>query len=289
MNLYSLPNSVREQIKSAQGSDSEPYAIARSNACMDGTSGEAYLVSLKDKLFIFSRRMGQSDYEKLELSYADDIAGMSVRKEPYDVFLDITAHGKNRSVKFANYLADSLKPIIEQWQSIVSPASVDNTPIPPPLPPSDQPTRHRKAVSNRSASAPPPIPISRNSITPFEAMLAAMMYAATVDNEVHPTELRLITNISSAVTSSFDRAQQYYENNSVGELFSIIADYDYQQKICILSNIMELCMADGFLRSKEQDFIKNYCEFTGTPTDDTRRIYDVLLIKNQTSVLQGKK
>ena len=75
------------------------------------------------------------------------------------------------------------------------------------------------------------------------------------------------------------------ENRTFEDLLSELTYIDQPQKLCILANIMEICMKDGVLRTSEQNLIAQFATAMDLTDEVVQTIRDTLLIKNQTSVL----
>ena len=55
--------------------------------------------------------------------------------------------------------------------------------------------------------------------------------------------------------------------------------------MCYLANIIELAMIDGVFDSREQKMIRRFANAADLTESEVRTIRDVLLVKNQLSVL----
>ena len=61
-------------------------------------------------------------------------------------------------------------------------------------------------------------------------------------------------------------------------------NFDEQERLCVIANVIELGMADGTLRSIEKETVKWFCEGLNVNEDTVQAIYDVLVIKNRVAV-----
>ncbi len=256
MNIFSLPSKVRQALDPIlQGDD--PTAIVRANGSIDGSPGESYLVTVRNMLFVFSRTMGVYDYTSLALPF-NEIGKLAIKKDQYDLFLELSAQGNTYSLKFSSYQEKDLTVVVDAWGGTTKQA-------PPPLPP---------ATSAKAAT-----------LSPFEIAISALIFAAATDVDIDPSEEAYIKTLEADNTEAFRAALQYYETHTPEDVMALLSALDEQQKICVLANVMELCMADGVLDSSEQILISKYATSMGVSPQRSDTMRDVLLIKNQTSVL----
>eukprot|EP00828_Plagiopyla_frontata_P002273 TRINITY_DN10253_c0_g1_i2.p1 TRINITY_DN10253_c0_g1~~TRINITY_DN10253_c0_g1_i2.p1 ORF type:complete len:415 (+),score=65.78 TRINITY_DN10253_c0_g1_i2:163-1407(+) len=61
---------------------------------------------------------------------------------------------------------------------------------------------------------------------------------------------------------------------------------DSQQSLCFYANMLETAMTDGVLKSEEQQMLRDFGKHMNIDADAIAKVWDVLLIKNQLSVLE---
>ncbi len=270
MDIFFLPTKIRNKLE-AEAGNRKPLAVLRSNGNLAGQPGEGYLAAYDNKLWLFSRAMGDDDYQIVEADYKDGINSMELRNEKFNAFLDVAAGDKTFSVKLSSFEAKDAEPVVSAWEKASGGAAA--SPAPDPIPAAQPAT-------------PPPVPSTtpQAGLSPIVGMAAAMMFMAATDNEIVQSEddcIRYAVGNDKAVLKS---GLDYYHNHSFQELLNALK-LDRQQALCILANIMEVAMADGVLHSNQQQMIKDFADSKGIDAQEFEAVRDVLLIKNQISVL----
>lgn len=266
MNVVCLPEKVRKAVAEAAGEE-QPVCVVRASGSLGGSPGEAYVVGLADRLLLFSRGIGEFEYTQVCLGHAD-ITAVAIRKERHNSFLEISGPEQAYSVKFASYEERDVKPLVERWGDATGPPADD----------SEEPT---VAVQVADA-ATPSVPIS-----PWAALAASLMFMTTIDEDVGDVEEAYIKDLCSGVEGAFEEALGFYNDHTPEELFAAVSYLDRQQRLCILANMVELAMSDGVLHTSEQQLSSLFARTLGVADRELRAITDVLLLKNQTSVLLG--
>lgn len=259
MNIYSLPSKIRTAVESAVGEE-DPSCIIRASSSAGGSSGETYIISFKDRLQLFSKEMGSYDYDMLDLSYGADINELTLREEKYNLFLDLVTGSRNLSLKFGTYERENIQVICRLWAS--APDDVETAALP---------TATREPANEE----------------PVVYLAAALMFAAASDGEMADSERQYIHEIVSQSPNALEAGLTYYEAKTIDALLLDMAKLNDQQKLCILANVVELCMKDGSFRSKEQDLIAKMADAIDVARDTVENIRNVLLIKNDTSVFSS--
>jgi hypothetical protein len=265
-------NYLPEKIKKALGAEIRekiPVSILRTNGNLDGEPGEGYMLAYDDKVMLFSRSIGDDDYQEFDLSYRDGVSDIRIKKEKFNSFLEINSDKQNYSLKFSSFEEDQVKPLVELWNS-VSGTGAEATP--PPLP-----------VETEDTSETPPKPVA--TISPMSMLSAALMYLATSDESIDKAEDEYIKKVCSYSPDDLKAGFDYYRSHKFEDLQKEFQTLDRQQKLCILANLLELGMADGVLHRQEQEFIRQFCSFADLSEDEYETIREVLLLKNQISVM----
>ena len=110
---------------------------------------------------------------------------------------------------------------------------------------------------------------------------------ATVDGDISAEEDKYIKRFCGDDNTILNPAYEYYKDHDITDLLVILTDMDHQQKMCAFANIMDISMVDGILHKVEQEMMLKYAHAVGLSDDDIGRVREILLIKNQISVLCG--
>lgn len=273
MNFSFLPSKIKDNIE-ALVKDKIPVSLARSNASLDGSPGESYVVAYQDKIFFFSRKLGDHDYFQVSGEYGKDVADIKVRKEGNNTFLDTNINGKKYSLKFSSFEEKNLMPIVENCQgkapAIGAVSAVESN--------------DKTAVVSTPGTVAAPVEGKISSL--LEGLAAALMYLSAVDDSIAKEEdayIRIVCNNNQALLSA---ALQYFKTHELDELLVALSGINREQKLCFLANLMELGMVDGVLHRSELNLIKKFCSYMELSDDEYETIKQVLLIKNQLSVLE---
>lgn len=267
MNVFSLPAKIREQVEPIVASE-PAVSIARMRGSVGGSSGEGYVVALADRMYLYSRSLGEYEYTLREFYYRGDIQLLEIREERFSLMLELTSGtGEKLDMKFAKYQDENIVPIVQQWQAATGSAP---TAAPSPAP---------EAAPQEMAAG--------GAIDPYVGAVALLIFIGTVDSEIDPAEEEYILRFSGGDNAVFQAAHSYYENHEYEDLLAVIGGLDEQQAMCVLANAMDLAMVDGVLHKNEQDMISRFAKKMAIAENDVNRIRDTLLVKNQTSVLAG--
>ena len=257
MSLLSLPSKIAN-ILEEEDTGVNPLQVIRINGSLDGSSGDSYIVAYPDHTSVFSRSSGQFDYERVNLPN-HEIRQPSVVKERYDELLTFSWNGRDFSLKFPRYDRNKVDQLISNW-------------------------------SSDAATAPTPAPdVSHDddaeSITPSVAFLALLIHAATIDGELDDTEENYIEALCHHDQGALKSALAFYKSHSLEDLLHAISGFDQKQKLCTICNLIEVVMSDGVIHSSEQILVKQVASALSLPSKTVESIHDILLAKNQTSVL----
>jgi len=267
MNFSFLPAKIQQEIKSLV-TEQIPISLARSSTSMDGEPGESYVLGYKDKLLVFSRALGEQDYIHVSGNFGQDVGFVKLRKEGLHTFLDTEILGKKYSLKFSSFDEKNLHPIVEAGQAVLS----DSTP---------------SSVADDSEPSPKiNDDVNATGILPCDVGLAtALMFVASVDDMVSQEEDRYIVNLFENNQKILQPALAYYKQHTLDELLIALSDLTQEQKLCFVANMVELGMSDGVLHRSEMKIIRQFSEYMDISDDEYTTIKQVLLIKNQLSVL----
>jgi uncharacterized tellurite resistance protein B-like protein len=271
MNFSFLPSKIKEKIKSLV-SDKIPITLARSNVSIDGRPGESYVIAYEDRIFFFSRKLGDHDYIHIAGDFAKEVAGIEVRKEGNNTFLDTDINGKKYSLKFSSFEEKNITPIFESWTNACNAAFQNQQ--------SGEPETGNSATPENAAD-----PSSKQVSSLLEGLAAMLMYLSYADDDIAKEEdqyIRVVCNNNNDILRS---ALQYYKTHNFDELLVALGGMNQEQKLCFLANLMEMGMSDGVLHRSEMDLIKKFCKYMSLSDDEYETIKQVLLIKNKLSVL----
>ena len=281
MKTSMLPTKIKDTVKSLEITDEPVYCI-RANGNLDGGPGEAYVLAYEEQAILFSRPMGQFDYDSQTLDYANQITGMHIEKQSYNSFLNIFSGDTTYSIKFPSYDKKTVEDFIELWKK----GHHIREDVLPPRPAVAQqgtiPQQEMPSVSAQTVEIAEPT----GNITPSQGLIAALIFAAAVDGDIDDVEEKFIHEIAAHFPGAFDAALTYYQDHSFDDLLGELRFLDANQRLCLLANLEEMCMKDGVLHSTEQTMIQQYASVLGCSDENVNAIRQVLLLKNHITVFQ---
>jgi len=264
MNFSFLPEKIKKQLTGIVA-NKIPISIARSSASAEGKPGEGYIVAYNDKIFIFSRELGQHDYTNISANWGS-IGKIDLKKEGINTFFNVKMGEKKYSMKFSSFEEQSLKLIEESW-SIESEKTIPH---------------------GNSSIKQVETPESIQDEKPFSlltALAAALMYVASIDDDISKEEDYYIIAMMKNNKKLLSAGLAYYKSHTFDELLSDLKGLSDEQKLCFLANMMELGMKDGVLHSSELNLMHQFSDCMKIDTDQYNTIKQVLLIKNKISTL----
>jgi hypothetical protein len=269
MDMIFLPSRIKKILDTVIPNVS-PSALMRSSGNLEGGSGEGYVIALKDKILLFSRKLGDDDFTLTELPFSDTV-NMEIKKEGFASILKIDARNKSFSVKFSSFEEKDAAPIIEAFNA----ASKNNRDSQlPALEDTTEQPREDEIVNKSTAP----------SLKPITGMVAAMIYVAGSDNNLAPEEDEYIRKASLNDNSILEEAYDFYQTHSFEDLLSRVV-LDKRQTLCVIANLMEVGMSDGILHKVQQEMIWRFAERFEISSEEFKNITDILLIKNQLTAL----
>lgn len=268
MDFFLLPEKVKSQMEGLSAAGG-PVGILRSSSCLEGTPGECYLVGFPCSLHLFSKRLGEDSYRRVDVPLAPGApVSLALRKESFDTFLDIDAGGARHSVKFSSFEGMSLEPLVKRWDALLKGSGE---------------ARPKVKIAPESE----PASESEGSLSPLAGMAAALMFASTVDGEISEVEDQYIKRICNGRDADLQAALAFYKAHDIASLPGELGHLSHEQRLCIVANLCEACMADGTLRSCEQELVWNFASALGVERGEYETVRDVLLLKNRVAVLHG--
>lgn len=272
MNFSFLPNKIKEQIKQVVA-DELPVSLARSNTSIDGNTGESYVLGYKDKIVVFSRKLGENNYTCIAGDLGD-VGNVALRKEGASAFLDTEIRGSKYSLKFSSFEEKSLAPIVEQWQQVNAGGNYAQ---------SSSSSSQTEQIAGQPAAENQKRQLGQISL--MEGLAVALMFVASVDGEVAQEEDQYLLHVFSNDKQLLRKSLAYYNSHSFDQLLSAISGMNREQKLCYVANMMEIGMTDGVLHRNEMKIIRQFCDYMKVTQEEYDTIKQVLLIKNQLSVM----
>ena len=266
MDLIFLPSKVKELIEKT-ASIKDAVTCIRSSGSLTGKSGEGYMVLLPGKIMLYSREFGMEGYDNAVIDITKGISGISLRSEKYDSYIDFDMGSKKYTLKFSSLDEKEVKPLTDLLEKQEPKVVSDAGSVTPPAPP------QAKAV------------MEERKISPAAGMAAAMMYIAGSDEKFADEEEKCIRDSILNDEKVLEKAYEYYGSHVYENLIQDIAYIDHQQALCILANLIEVGMSDGLLESVQQKMIWQFAAAMNISEAEYRTFRDVLLAKNQTSLL----
>ena len=126
------------------------------------------------------------------------------------------------------------------------------------------------------------------SISPFIALLSALMYLAAADNNVTDEEHAYITKLANEDETLLNIAHDFYHKIHIETLLDMMSQYDEDQKFCIMANMLELAMCDGVIHSNELKLLRQFAKHMNISDEEYETVKQILLIKNQIGILKRK-
>lgn len=263
MNFSFLPNKIKKELE-AVIADKVPISIARSSASVEGKAGEGYVVAYDDKIFMFSRELGDNEYTQFSADLGN-VGKVGVNKDGINTFLDLDLGGEQYSMKFSSFEEKNLKAIVDCWISKSGKPSVGKAP-------------ETKVVAD-------PTTPTVSGFSPAIGLAASMMFIASIDDDISKEEDYYIIAMMGNDKQVLQAALAYYKSHSFQQLIAELNGLDDEQKLCFLANMMELGMKDGILHTSEMNLMREFSNAMNITEDQYDTIKQVLLIKNKISVL----
>lgn len=254
MDFTFLADRIKTQLLEFQP-DGKPLCVIRGSGGFNNETGESYIISYIDAIYLFNRKFSDPDYAVKNVKVTD-LKHLLLKQEAFSALLTMEFEEEHIELKISSVEVPNAELMLEMFGSC-------NNEV-------------EEQFSGESAG--------NEQISPFLGLVIIMMFVATVDNDIAEEENDLITKFC-ADDKLYNQAYEYYRNSTFEEILAALR-LNEQQKLCYLANLLELAMIDGAFDSKEQKMIKYFAEAAELTESQTRNIRDVLLIKNQLSVLQ---
>ena len=261
MNFSMIPEKIKQAIPT-QLHGTEPDMVLRSSSDSNGESGESYFILFNQLLYIFSKKIGNSDYDAINIKLADNNAESTVEKENYKTIFKIFIPNASYIFHFSGFDEKDVLKLASQMTGMAT--EPDSNPI-------ELPVEETNECCNTWENT-------------MEILAAALMYLSLSDNEIAHCEDNFIIKVTDNNKAVLQNALKYFKTHNYEEFLQDANILNKEQQLCILANLMELGFADGVLHKSEQNMIKQFCEFFNIEPANHETIQQVIYLKNNTSI-----
>ncbi len=134
---------------------------------------------------------------------------------------------------------------------------------------------------SKSASSP-----QETRLTPYLAIVSAILYMMAVDGEISERESSQLQSVIGADEDTLHSAIAYVETHSLEQFLAAAPPLlDAKARLCLLLNVCDSLMADGQLSAAELALFEQLMGALGHSQSSFQSYYDVISIKDTTSVL----
>jgi len=253
MDYTFLADRIKTQLLELQP-DNKPLCVIRGSGGFNNEPGESYVIPYSDAIYLYNRKFSDPDFEVKNVSIGD-IGQLLLKQEAFSALLSIEAGGDVIELKISSAEIPNAELMLENFESCNE----------------EEQFTHDEVCD-------------LEQISPLLGLVIILMFIATVDDDIASEEQEFITRFCAGNDELYNKAYEYYQKNSFEETLGSLA-LNEQQKMCYLANIIELAMVDGAFDSREQKMIKHFAKAADLTESQVRTIRDVLLIKNQLSIL----
>ena len=252
MDYTFLADEIKSQLSELQP-DKQLLCVIRGSGGLNEQPGESYIIPYDDSIYLFYRKFSDPDFSFKGLDVSD-ISDIQLKQEAFSADL-LVVSGDIYKLRISSVEIPNAELMLENFSNV-------------------------KHITEQPVAAND----QEGGISPLVGLITILMFIAAVDGEIADEEQSHIFSLCQQDEALYNQAYEYYKNNSYEDVLASLA-LNEQQKLCCLANILELAMVDGVYDSSEQKLIKVFTKAVDLPVDKVRAIEDVLLIKNQLSVL----
>ena len=127
--------------------------------------------------------------------------------------------------------------------------------------------------------------VDEGGLAPVAVLCASMQAMAHADGNADALELEMLHHLFGN-HSMVAAAEAFRAEHGVDGIVSLVSGrLDHPQRVCLLTNLIDLAMADGLLRSAEQSLLTGFLAATGVSQADYETLYQAILTKNALNVL----
>lgn len=253
MDYTFLDNRIKTQLLELQP-DCEPLCVIRGSGGFNNEPGESYIIPYSDAIYLYNRKFSDPDFESKSIEIAD-IGKLLLKQEAFSAVMSIEAGNELVKLKISSAEIPNAELMLENFKSC-----------------------------NEEEQFTTPEVCAGEQISPLLGLVVILMFIATVDDDIAAEEQEFIIRFCGGDDELYNKAYEHYQNNTFEKTLEALS-LNEQQKMCYLANIIELAMVDGAFDSREQKMIRCFAEAAGLTDSQVRTIRDVLLVKNQLSIL----
>ena len=256
MDYAFLPEKIKRFVESEKLGETA-LCVIRGSGGFSGVPGESYLLAYSKLFYLFGKTFGESDFINRKVDYIADAPEISLHQDKFSGMLEICLGDGKLKMKLSSIEVENCSSLMKRFG--MAPAT---------------PAAAQSAAPEDADLVPEPL----------TALAACMKHIAASDNKVGEPEQRLIEAVCQNNPVMLHRAESCFRRYSFSEILDRIT-LDEQQRLCFLANLYELAMSDGVLRSSEQRLIDEFVRLKKVTPENAATVREVLLIKNQLSVL----
>jgi uncharacterized tellurite resistance protein B-like protein len=238
----------------------QPQVQTRALCDIEGNIGETWVVADKRHLLLLSRRLGE-DFAPSIIPMSK-IESFEITNERPFTYLCLVAPGIDTLLKFGSADSAALKQICQLRNSDARP------PPPPPVPDEAE--------------------VALGSIPPFVTFCAALHALIQTDGEVNETELTLLDLVVDDTKMLAAGLACWRQLGSEQLVAEIAHTFNAEQKLCLMINLLEIAMSDGYLRSHEKALLKQLRDGIGVDPAAFSEAYRVIMAKNNMGVFSDE-
>ncbi|MDD5726928.1 MAG: hypothetical protein PHV59_00050 [Victivallales bacterium] len=253
MDFTFLADKIKTQLLNLQPY-TQPLCVIRGSGGFNGEPGESYVIVYPAAVYLYGRKFSAPDFET-ETVIPAVLRDLALERQPFSAVLSIRTADKMIKLKISAAEIQNAELLLEYFK-IRSAAGTD-------------------AGDHKD---------DEKSLPPLVGLVAVLMFIAAIDRDIAATEQEFITRFCGGDDQLYNSAYECYQKKTFEEVVAAL-QLDEQQKMCYLANILDLAMVDGVYDCREQDMIKAFTDAVKLPEAEIRTIEQVLLIKNQLSVL----
>jgi uncharacterized tellurite resistance protein B-like protein len=238
-----------------------PRAKVRALCDLEGNLGETWVVADERHLVLLSRRLG-ADFAA-QIVPMSKIETYTIADERPFAYLTIQAEGLDTRLKFAAADSVALKQIGELRTKTADSPTVLASPV------------------EEDEGEPGELP-------PFVGFCAAMHALIQADGKADETEITLLDLIVDD-TEMLAAGLEFWRRLGTERLIAEIANtFNPEQKLCLMINLLELAVSDGYLRSREKALLKQMRDGIGVEREAFSAAYRVIMTKNNLAVFSDE-
>lgn len=122
-------------------------------------------------------------------------------------------------------------------------------------------------------------------LTPKGALALAAMTMIGIDGAIEDEEVDTLRRVVRGDGNAFDQAYKVYKDKSIQECVQLVSkSLDDKQKVAVITNLLDIAMADGMLAGAEKDLMMLYLDSLKVSEEIVKDIVDVIAVKNDFSI-----